>query len=227
MTLPRDVQHSRPDLVRDCPHHSNMVYDDAPDYPRLTVEPIDYQLNEMSGSQTIEMHESMDELDTCISHRSGSRSPSLRSHGITMTQSQNPSVRGSRGTVNSAQSTPKILRLPRIRPIGTSKKASESNPRYNTPVKETLKRTASHTPEVTRPAQFPSLRRTKSASLSLGDDARFSADFSVSSDQTSCESLSSEAGTPTKKQHLAIPLDNLGECKHNNVVQVVIDYAVK
>ena len=205
----REVRTTPPDVVLDCQHHRNIVYDDERAQPRVTVEPSDYQLNHLSGSQRIEVHESMDELSTGMSYRSASRSPSLRSHGIAVTRSQNPSVRGSQATVNSAQSTPKMLRLPRILPIGGSR---DSMPRNNIPTKETLKRTASHTPEVTRPAKSCSLRRTKSASHSLGDDPRFSADFSVCSDQTSCESLSSEAATPTRKQYLGVPIDNLGEC---------------
>lgn len=202
----RDVQKA-PDVVLDCTHRSNLLYDDERAYPRVTVEPSDYQLNDLSGSQTIEMRESMDELSTGMSYRSGSRSPSLRSYGIAITQSQNPSVRGSQGTVNSAQSTPKMLRLPRILPVGGPR---DGRPCHSIPMKETLKRTASHTPEVTRPAKCLSLRRTKSASHSMGDDTRFSADLSISSDQTSCESLSSEAASPTRKQYLGVPMDNLG-----------------
>ena len=209
----RGVQKT-PDVILDCTHHSNLLYDDEKAYPRVTVEPSDYQLNDLSGSQTIEMRESMDELSTGMSYRSGSRSPSLRSYGIAVSQSQNPSVRGSQITVNSAQSTPKMFRLPRIAPVG---RPHESRP-CHIPMKETLKRTASHTPEVTRPAKRSSLRRTKSASHSMGDDIRFSADLSISSDQTSCESLSSDAASPTRKQYLGVPVDNLGECEHRNAV---------
>ena len=216
----RQVPKAPPDVVLDCHHHSNIVDDDDQAHPRVTLEPSDYQLIDLSGSQTIEVNDSMDQLSTCVTYRSDSRSPSLRSHGITVSQSQNPSVRGSRATVNSVQSTPKMLRLPRIhtlQPVEAFKRSRDSMPRNNIPLKETLKRTASHTPEVTRPAKCFSLRRTKSASDSQRDDTRFSADFSICSDHTSSESLSSEAGTPTRKQYLAIPMDNLGEYKHTNI----------
>lgn len=204
----REVGTVPPDVVLDCHHHNNQVYDEKRAPPRVTVEPSDYQLNDLSGSQTIEIHESTHELATGLpSYRSGSRSPSLRSH--TAAQSQNPSLRGSQVTMNSAQSTPKMLRLARIRPV-------------NIPTKETLKRTASHTPEVTRPAKCSSLRRTKSASHSFGEDTRFSADFSICSDQTSCESLSSEADSPTRKQHLSVPMDNLGECEYTSSIRVCL-----
>ena len=191
-------------------YHSNMVYeDDRAQMPTVSIEPSDYQL---SGSQGIEVNESMDELSTRMSYRSGSRSPSLGSRAITVTQSRDPSVRGSKVTVNSAQSTPKVLRVvPRINGLRSAGALNWS--RECMPVKETLKRTVSHTPEVQRPANnSSSLRRTKSA-CSLGDEMRFSADFSVCSDQTSCESLSSENQTPTIKKHLGLPFDNLGKFK--------------
>lgn len=203
ITLPRDPQNPPPDVVRDCPHHSNVVYEDDSPYPSLNIESVDYQLNEMSGSQTIEMNDSWDYHSMRVSYRADSRSPSLRSHGMNLAPSHNSSVQAS--PASSAHSSPKILRSPRIFPLQTRQAPRESTPRQDYPLKETLKRTASHTPEATtRPANRSLLRRTKSASLSL-EDLRFSADFSVSSDQTSWESLSSEAATPTKKQLLGVP----------------------
>lgn len=209
---------SVPDVVvvkagaNNCHYHSNMVYeDDRAQVPTVSIEPSDYQL---SGSQGIEVNESMDELSTRLSYRSGSRSPSLRSHAITVTQSRDPSVRGSYVTVNSARSTPKVPpRVPRINGLRSAGALNWS--RECVPAKETLKRTVSHTPEVQRPANdCSSLRRT----CSLGDEMRFSADFSVCSDQTSCESLSSEAQTPTVKKHLGLPFENLGKFKFSNQV---------
>ena len=188
-------------------YHSNIVYeDDRVQIPTVAIEPSDYQL---SGSQGIEVNESMDEL----SYRSASRSPSLRSHPITVTQSRDPSIRGSQVTVNSVHSTPKVLRIPVQRINGQRSVGALNWSRDCMPAKETLKRTVSHTPEVQRPAHpSSSLRRTKSA-CSLADETRFSADFSVCSDQTSCESLSSEAQTPTAKKYLGIPFENLGKCE--------------
>lgn len=204
---------SVPDVVREkggtnnCHYHSNIVYeDDRPQMPTVSIEPSVYEL---SGSQAIEVNESMDELSAGMSYGSASRSPSLRSHAITVRQSRDPSVRGSEVTVNSAKPTPKALRVPRINGLRSAGALNWS--RECVPVKETLKRTVSHTPEVQRPTnKGSSLRRTKSA-CSLADDTRFSADFSVCSDQTSCESLSSEAQTPTIKKHLGLPFDNLGK----------------
>lgn len=196
-----------------CHYHSNMVYeDDRAQMPTVSIDPCDYQL---SGSQGIEVNESMDELATRLSYRSASRSPSVRSHAVTVTQSRDPSVRGS--PVNSAKSTPKVLRIPRFNGLRSAGALNWS--RECMPAKENLKRTASHTPEVQRPANNPSsLRRTRSA-CSLGDNTRFSADFSVSSDQTSCESLSSEAQTPTVKKHLGLPFENLGKLKFSGCLK--------
>ncbi|KAL9950767.1 hypothetical protein ACROYT_G043325 [Oculina patagonica] len=211
MQMPLRKVSSVPDVIVDkvgrnnCHYHSNMVYeDDRAQVPTVSIEPSDYQL---SGSQGIEVNESMDELATRLSYRSGSRTPSLRSHALTVTQSRDPSVRGSYVTVNSARSTPKVPpRVPRINGLRSAGALNWS--RECMPAKETLKRTVSHTPEVQRPANNgSSLRRT----CSLGDEMRFSADFSVCSDQTSCESLSSEAQTPTIKKHLGLPFENLGE----------------
>lgn len=204
---------SVPDVVREkgdtnnCHYHSNMVYeDDRAQMPAVSIEPSVYQL---SGSQTIKFNQCLNELSASMSNGPGSRSPSLRSHAITVTQSRDPSDRGSQVTVNSAKSTPKVLRVPRINGLRSAGALNWS--REYMPVKETLKRTVSHTPEVQRPTnQGSSLRRTKSA-CSLTDDTRFSTDFSVSSDQTSCESLSSEAQTPIIKKHLDLPFDNLGK----------------
>lgn len=207
--MPLRKVHSVPDVVvekngaKNCHYHSNMVYeDDRTQIPTLSIEPSDYQL---SGSQGIEINESMDGL----SYRSASRSPSLRSHAITVMQFRDPSVRGSHVTVNSSKSTPKALRVPRInglRSVGALNWSRECMP-----AKETLKRTVSHTPEGQRPANnCSSLRRTKS----LEDETRFSADFSVCSDQTSCESLSSEAQTPTGKKLLGLPFENLGKFEY-------------
>lgn len=215
---------SVPDVVREkggtnnCHYHSNIVYeDDRAQMPTVSIEPSVYQL---SGSQAIEVNESMDELSTGMSYRSASRSPSLRSHAIAVTQSRDPSVRGSQVTVNSAKPTPKALRVPRINGLHSAGALNWS--REFTPVKETLKRTVSHTPEVQRPTnKVSSLRRTRSA-CSAVDDTRFSADFSVCSDQTSCESLSSEAQTPTIKKHLGLPFDNLGKFEFRMIKEKLI-----
>lgn len=209
----RPVASSQPDLVLDCHHHSNMVYDDDQDDPTMPVETCDYQLIDLNDSQTTEVRNSMDQLSTGWVYPSGSRSPSLRSHGIAVCQSLNPSMRGSHIAVNSAQSTPK-LRLPRVCAFHQANAFNGSRgsmPVKCSPTKETLKRTASHTPKVTNPAKRTSLRRTKSASDSFGDDTRFSVAFSSCSDRTSSESLSSEGGTPTRKQCLGVPIANLGK----------------
>lgn len=203
ITLPRDQHNPQPDVVQDCLHHSNIIYDDDCAYPRLRVESSDYQLNEMCASQTICTDDSWDDHSLRFSYRGDSRSPSLRSRGLNIPHSQNSSARGT--PASSAPSTPKMLRSPRIHPVEIRKEARESTLRLNPPLKETLKRTASHTPESSRPTNHSLLRKTKSASLSL-EDLRFSTDFSVSSDQTSCESLSSEAATPTMEQFLGVPL---------------------
>ena len=213
----RPVASSQPDLVLDCHHHSNMVYDDDQDDPTMPVETSDYQLIDLNDSQTIEVRNSMDQLSTGWVYPSGSRSPSLRSHGIAVCQSLNPSMRGSHIAVNSAQSTPK-LRLPRVCAFHQANAFNGSRgsmPVKCSPTKETLKRTASHTPDATRPTMCSLLRRTKSASGSL-DDLRQSVDLSISSDQTSCESLSLEGCNKTKKHYLRVPVDNLGEYVHTN-----------
>lgn len=215
---------SVPDVVREkggtnnCHYHSNIVYeDDRAQMPTVSIEPSVYQL---SGSQAIEVSESMDELSTGMSYRSASRSPSLRSHAIAVTQSRDPSVRGSQVTVNSAKPTPKALRVPRINGLHSAGALNWS--REFTPVRETLKRTVSHTPEVQRPTnKVSSLRRTRSA-CSAVDDTRYSADFSVCSDQTSCESLSSEVQTPTIKKHPGHPFDNLGKFKFRMIKEKLI-----
>ena len=204
---------SSPEVVLDCHHHSNTVDDDDQAHPRVTLEPSDYQLTDLSGSQTIDVNDSMDQLSTDMSYRPGSG-------GIDVSQFQNPSPRALRAKTNSAQSTPKMLRLPRIHalhPGGAFNGSRDSLMRNSIPLKETLKRTASHTPEVARPAQCFSLRRTKSASDSLRDDTRCGANFSICSDLTSSESLSLEAGTQTRKQYLGIPMDNLGEYKRTDI----------
>lgn len=191
------------------------MYDDDQAHCAITFESlIDYQLGDLYKSQSIEIEDSMEELPNVLSHLPGSRSPSLLSQG---TPSQNASVRSSRASANSVQSTPKMLRLPHIhhalRPVRVFKTSPENLP-HN---KETLKRTASHTPDATRPTMCSLLRRTKSASGSL-DDLRQSVDLSISSNQTSCESLSLEGCNKTKKHYLRVPVDNLGEYVHTNVV---------
>ena len=203
---------SPPDVVLDCHHHSNIVYDDDQAHGAITFESqSDYQLADLYESQSIEIEDSTEELPKVLSHMPGSRSPSLLSQG---TPSRNASVRSSRASAKSVQSTPKMLRLPHIhalRPVRVFKTSPENLP-HN---KETLKRTASHTPDATRPTMCSLLRRTKSASGSL-DDLRQSVDLSISSDQTSCESLSLEGCNKTKKHYLRVPVDNLGEYVHTN-----------
>ena len=203
---------SPPDVVLDCHHHNNIVYDDDQAHCAITFESLsDYQLADLYESQSIDIEDSMEELPNVLSHMPGSRSPSLLSQG---TPSRNASVRSSRASAKSVQSTPKMLRLPHIhalRPVRVFKTSSENLP-HN---KETLKRTASHTPDATRPTMCSLLRRTKSASGSL-DDLRQSVDLSISSDQTSCESLSLEGCNKTKKHYLRVPVDNLGEYVHTN-----------
>ena len=187
------------------------MYDDDQAHCAITFESLsDYQLADLYESQSIEIEDSTEELPNVLSHMPGSRSPSLLSQG---TPSRNASVRSSRASANSVQSTPKMLRLPHIhhalRPVRVFKTSPENLPRD----KETLKRTASHTPDATRPTMCSLLRRTKSASGSL-DDLRQSVDLSISSDQTSCESLSLEGCNKTKKHYLRVPVDNLGEYVH-------------
>lgn len=188
------------------------MYDDDQAHCAITFESLsDYQLADLYESQSIEIGDSMEELPNVLSHMPGSRSPSLLSQ---RTPSRNASVRSSRASSNSIQSTPKMLRLPHIhalRPVRVFKTSPENLARN----KQTLKRTASHTPDATRPTMCSLLRRTKSASGSL-DDLRRSVD--LSSDQTSCESLSSEGDNKTKKHYLRVPVDNLGEYVHINVV---------
>ena len=203
-------------------YHSNMVYEDErTQLPIVAIEPSDYQL---SGSEGIEIDESMDEL----SSRSASRSPSLQSRSITVTQcgepvthSRAPSTRSCQLTVNSEHTTPKLFRLP-VKRINSQRSVGALIwPRECMRAKETLKRTASHTPEVQRPANpSSSLRRTRSACSF--DDARFSAEFSICSDQTSCETLSSEAQTPTVKKYLATPFENLGKFDIKTKVEITI-----
>lgn len=188
-----------------------MVYEDErTQLPTVAIQTCDYQL---SGSEGIEVDESMDSL----SSRSASRSPSLRSRSIIVTQcgepvthSRAPSIRSCQVTANSEHSTPKFFQLP-VKRINNQRSVGALNwPRECMRPKETLKRTASHTPEVQRPANpSSSLRRTRSACSF--DDTRFSADFSICSDQTSCESLSSEAQTPTIKKYLGTPFENVGK----------------
>ena len=124
------------------------MYDDDQAHCAITFESLsDYQLADLYESQSIEIEDSMEELPSVLSHMPGSRSPSLLSQG---TPSRNASVRSSRASANSLQSTPKMLRLPHIhalRPVRVFKTSPENLP-HN---KETLKRTASHTPDATRP----------------------------------------------------------------------------
>ena len=190
------------------------MYDDDQTHCAITFESLsDYQLADLYESQSIEIGDSMEELPNVLSHMPGSRSPSLLSQG---TPSRNASVRSSRASSNSIQSTPKMSRLPHIHAL-RSVRVFKTSPENLARHKETLKRTASHTPDATRPTMCSLLRRTKSASGSL-DDLRQSVDLSISSDQTSCESLSLEGDNKTKKHYLRVPVDNLGEYVHTNVV---------
>ena len=141
ITLPRDQHNPQPDVVQDCLHHSNIIYDDDCAYPRLRVESSDYQLNEMGASQTICTDDSWDDHSLRFSYRGDSRSPSLRSRRLNIPHSQNSSARGT--PASSAPSTPKMLRSPRIHPVEIRKGPRESTLHLNPPLKETLKRTAS------------------------------------------------------------------------------------
>ena len=208
----RDVtqhQSKAKESVTDSQYHNNVADENDKAQPvTILLDSSDYQMCDLSDSEIMEANGSGNELSIGLSCWSGSRSPSLRSHEVPVNRSHNSSLRGSRNTVNSVQSTPKGLRLPRIRGLYSAGTLKWS--RDNIPVKETLKRTASHTPEVPRPlSPCICLRRTKSAS-SLSDEKRFSGDASLCSDQTSCESLSSEAPTPTRKM-ICLPVESHGK----------------
>ena len=189
ITLPRDPHNPPADVVRDCFHHSNIVYEEDCAQARqfVTMTRDDHSLR--------------------FSYRDDSRSPSLSSRELNIPYSQNSSARGT--PASSAPSTPKMLRSPWIHRVEIRKAPKESTLSELTSERD-FERTASHTPESSRPTNHSLLRRTKSASLSL-EDLRFSADFSVSSYETSCEPPSSEAATPTMKQSLGVPL---GKYRH-------------
>ncbi|XP_048581791.1 uncharacterized protein LOC5519041 isoform X1 [Nematostella vectensis] len=126
-----------------------------------------------------------------------SRQGSISGSFNTSFRSREPS--GSRGTVNSVTSTPR-LQVTRFK-SGNSVGALSMDDRVPAApyTKNTLTRTTSHQPAVYRPPESPSfLRRTKSAS-SLCKDNRFSTDSLISlGASTSSESLSSDTpSTPS------------------------------
>lgn len=110
---------------------------------------------------------------TCIP---GSRSGSFKSH-----DSAN----------HSSPSTPKLFRMFKIGNSISALSASKS-PQMG---KNTLKRTASHTPEAPKQYTPVCLRRTQSA-MSLGKDNRISGESLLSFASTSSESLSEDGQLP-------------------------------
>jgi hypothetical protein len=176
----------------------------------VTVEP-PRDCENFFGSHCIDLDESYEEIEMMT--RPGSRSGSVRSHDTS--RSREPSKHGSRGTIHSNQSTPKLFRIPRFTG-GNSIGALSVDDR--TPVKNALKRTASHAPEAPKQYTPMCLRRTKSAS-SLGKDNRFSGESLISFVSTSSESLSTDSQSVTKSNggrllRLSdLDPDKYGECK--------------
>lgn len=150
-----------------------------------------------SDQSEVGSHCSCEELSAAYASHPGSRSPSLASRDISVAASHNCSVHGSRDTVNSARSTPKVLRLPHLQRLRSAGVLNWS--RGNLSFKTGLKRTTSHTPRAHRPADgHNSLRRTRSSTSHVKED-RYSGNLSMCSYTTSSESLSSEAQSPTVK----------------------------
>ena len=170
-TLPRN-QHKRPTLPRNMP--ADVITIDVDPAPDQEIELTDGDTNTNCGS--------LDHLDNDI----GSRSPSIRSREVSREMSREisreSSSHGSHHTVNSAQSTPKGQRTPRL---GWS---------YVTALdfrkRKPINRTVSDIPK----SSCPTLRRSKSAASLTDQDNRFSGDLSTCSNGTSSESVGSDSG---------------------------------
>lgn len=184
-------------MSSDNPNYVNSEADEAAvnllTHVTVTVEPPrDYQ--NALGNQCIDLDQSHEEIE--LMSRPESRSGSVRSHDTS--RSRDPSKQGSRGTINSNQSTPKLFRVPRFKGGNSIGALSVDN---RTPVKNILKRTASHAPEAPKMYTPMCLRRTKSAS-SLGKDNRFSGESLISFSSTSSESLSTDSQSAPRRSRL-------------------------
>ncbi|XP_031559855.1 adhesion G protein-coupled receptor L3-like isoform X2 [Actinia tenebrosa] len=207
----RDV-YKPSEMSSDNPNYVNSEEDESAvkllTHVTVTIEPPrDYQ--NALGSQCIDLDQSHEEIE--LMSRPESRSGSIRSHDTS--RSRDPSKHGSRGTINSNQSTPKLFRIPRFNGGNSIGALSVEN---KSPVKINLKRTASHAPEAPKMYTPMCLRRTKSAS-SLGKDNRFSGKSLISFSSTSSESLSTDSQSAPRRSRL-LRISDLDPDKYGELI---------